>query len=36
MESLLGNYLDKHHSLNLTARALIKSGINVIAAGNLH
>ncbi len=36
MELLLGNYLDKHNSVNLTARALIKSGIGVIAAKNLH
>lgn len=36
MEPLLGNYLDKHHSVNLTARALIKSGTGVIAARNLH
>ncbi|NOX33461.1 MAG: hypothetical protein GXP56_06950 [Deltaproteobacteria bacterium] len=36
MESLQTNYLDKHASVNLTARALIKSGIGVIAAQNLH
>jgi len=36
MESLETNYLDKHHSVNLTAKALIKSGISVIAAKNLH
>ena len=36
MESLETNYLDKHHSVNLTAKALIKSGIGVIAAKNLH
>ena len=36
MESLKTNYLDKHHSVNLTARALIKSGTAVIAAKNLH
>lgn len=28
--------LDKHHSLNLSAEALIKSGTGVIAAKNLH
>jgi len=36
MESLQTNYLDKHHSVNLTAQALIKSGTGVIAAKNLH
>ncbi len=36
MESLETNYLDKHHSVNLTAKALIKSGIGIIAAQNLH
>lgn len=36
MESLETNYLDKHHSVNLTAKALIKSGIGVTAAKNLH
>ncbi len=36
MESLETNYLDKHHSVNITAKALIKSGIGVIAAKNLH
>lgn len=36
MESLKTNYLDKQDSVNLTARALIKSGTAVIAAKNLH
>lgn len=36
MEPLMGNYLDKHHSVNQTARSLIKAGIGVIAAQNLH
>ncbi|OQY52683.1 MAG: hypothetical protein B6230_02240 [Desulfobacteraceae bacterium 4572_89] len=36
MDSLQTNYLDKHHSVNLTAQALIKAGIGVIAAQNLH
>lgn len=36
MDILQGNYLDKHHSVNLTAQALIKSGTGVVAAQNLH
>ena len=36
MEALQTNYLDKQHSCDLTARALIKSGFAVIAAKNLH
>jgi len=36
MPSLIRNYLDKHHSLNLTAQALIRGGIGVIPARNLH
>lgn len=36
MNALQTNYLDKHNSLNLTARALIKSGTGVVAAQNLH
>ncbi|MCP3875303.1 MAG: hypothetical protein GY699_19385 [Desulfobacteraceae bacterium] len=36
MDALMGNYLDKHHSVNLSAQALIKSGIGVVAAQNLH
>lgn len=30
------NYLDKHHSVHLTAQALLKAGIGVVAAQNLH
>ncbi len=30
------NYLDKHDSMNLTAKALIKANIDVVAAKNLH
>jgi len=36
MPAMLNNYLDKHNSLNLTAEALIRAGIGVIAASNLH
>jgi len=36
MEALQTNYLDKQDSVNLTAKALIKSGTGVIAAKNLH
>jgi hypothetical protein len=36
MEALQANYLDKQHSVNLTAQALIKSHVGVIAAKNLH
>ncbi len=36
MEKLEMNCLDKHEALNNTARALIKNGIPVIAAKNLH
>jgi hypothetical protein len=36
MPRLLRNYLDKHESLNLTARALIAAGIPVVAARHLH
>lgn len=36
MPDLLTNYLDKHHSMNLTAQALLKAGIGVVAARNLH
>ncbi len=36
MEALTDNYLEKHHSVNLSAQALIKSGVGVIAAQNLH
>ena len=30
------NYLDKHESVNRTARALLKAGIPVLAAPELH
>ncbi len=30
------NYLDKHDSMNLTAKALLKANIDVVAAKNLH
>jgi len=36
MDTLMKNYLDKQHSVNLTAHALIKEGIGVVAAQNLH
>ncbi len=36
MKLLEQNYLDKHDSVNLTAKALIKSGAGVVAAQNLH
>jgi len=36
MEAMQLNYLDKHDALNNTARALIKAGIGVVSAGNLH
>jgi len=36
MDALERNYLEKHYSLNLTAKALIKAGIGVICAWNLH
>jgi hypothetical protein len=36
MPFLERNYLDKHDSLNRTARALTQSGLAVIAARNLH
>jgi hypothetical protein len=36
MQKLLVNYLDKHDSLNRTARALTKQGLAVVAAWNLH
>ena len=36
MPSLLRNYLDKHESVNLTARALLAAGIPVVAARRLH
>jgi hypothetical protein len=36
MPFLLRNYLDKHDSVNRTARALTENGLAVIAAQNLH
>lgn len=36
MPKLLINYLDKHDSVNRTARALTKKGLTFIAAKNLH
>jgi hypothetical protein len=36
MDALMGNYLDKHHAVNLTAQALIRAGVGVVAARNLH
>lgn len=36
MQKMETNYLDKHDSVNLTAKALIKSGTGIIAAQNLH
>ena len=36
MDAMQLNYLDKHDALNNTARALIKAGIGVVCAGNLH
>jgi len=36
MDSLLGNYLDKHQALNRTAAALVRAGIGVVAAPLLH
>jgi hypothetical protein len=36
MEAMEINYLEKHRSLNLTADALTRAGIGVVAAQNLH
>ncbi len=36
MEAMQNNYIEKHRSLNLTADALTKAGIGVVAAWNLH
>lgn len=36
MPALLQNYLDKHESVNLTARALTERGLSFLAAPNLH
>lgn len=36
MEAMEKNYIEKHKSLNLTADALTRAGIGVVAAWNLH
>jgi hypothetical protein len=36
MGALEQNYLDKHDALNHTAAALVKAGIDVVCAKNLH
>jgi hypothetical protein len=36
MPALEMNYLEKHNSVNLTADALVRSGIGVVCAWNLH
>jgi hypothetical protein len=36
MDTLQQNYLGKHHSVKLTANALLTSGTGVVAAQNLH
>jgi len=36
MPALLCNYLDKHESLNRTARALTEHGLSFVAAPKLH
>lgn len=36
MKDLLKNYMDKHRSVNLTAKALTEKGLSFIAAKNLH
>jgi hypothetical protein len=36
MPALERNYLDKHASVNRTARALTENGLSFIAARNLH
>lgn len=36
MDDMLQNYLDKHHSVNVTARALAKKGLSFLAAPTLH
>ena len=36
MGAMEQNYLDKHDALNRTAAALVKAGIDVLCAGNLH
>jgi hypothetical protein len=36
MDALERSYLDKHDALNRTADALVKSGVDVVCAWNLH
>lgn len=36
MAPMMRNYIDKHDSVNLTAEALIRAGLGVVAAQNLH
>ena len=36
MEAMQLNYLDKHDAVNATAEALVKAGIGVVCARNLH
>jgi hypothetical protein len=36
MPALLRNYLDKHESVNRTARALTEHGLSFVAAPRLH
>ena len=36
MESMELNYMDKHDSVNLTARALTERGISFVGAVDLH
>jgi hypothetical protein len=36
MPALERNYLDKHHAVNRTARALTENGLSFVAARNLH
>ncbi|CAB1060388.1 hypothetical protein D1BOALGB6SA_5154 [Olavius sp. associated proteobacterium Delta 1] len=36
MDALQLNYLDKHDAVNCTAKALVKAGIGVVCAWNLH
>ncbi|MEJ2170719.1 MAG: hypothetical protein P8X90_34935 [Desulfobacterales bacterium] len=36
MDAMLRNYLDKHDAVNRTAEALVKAGVGVVCAWNLH
>jgi hypothetical protein len=36
MDAMQLNYLDKHDAVNRTAEALVKAGIGVVCAWNLH